>query len=166
MPFIIEFILLVGLFLVLPVLIFRGAPFIATDKRKVQRIVALVKPKAGERAADLGSGDGRLVIALAQQGIEVHGYEVNPLLVAWSRYRIRRAGLAERAFIHQQSYWHIPLADFDVITMFGAGGKMMVRLAEKFMRESKPGARLVSNGYELPSLTPTIRDRSLYLYQR
>ena len=61
------------------------------EESRVMAEVADVQP--GDRAVDLGSGDGRVVIALALRGAEAHGFEVNPILVAVSRRKIREQGL-------------------------------------------------------------------------
>ena len=96
----------------------RGAPFVPTHGARVERMIELSELKSGEKGADLGSGDGRIVIAMAKAGAIAHGYEINPFLVWWSRWKIRRAGLADRAFIHLGSFWGKNLSEFDAITLF------------------------------------------------
>ena len=102
------------------------------------------------KAADIGSGDGRIVIALARAGAVAHGYEINPLLVWWSRVKIRRAGLDGRAYIHRKNLWHTDFSSFDAVTVFGVF-HIMRRLETKLRRELKPGARAVSIGFEFPT---------------
>lgn len=85
------FVLCVTIFLAIPIA-FNGAPFLPTDRTKVRAIVSLARVKPGERAVDLGPGDGRLVVALARAGACTTGYEINPLLVLWLRFLIWRAG--------------------------------------------------------------------------
>ena len=81
-------------------LISGGSPFVTTHHAKARAIVRLAMPKdlpitKGLIGADLGSGDGRLAIALARAGVEeVHGYEINWLLVWYSRARVAKAGLS------------------------------------------------------------------------
>ena len=105
-----------------------GAPFVTTNHAKTRAIVQLVMDGAiagnGTKqnrliGADLGSGDGRLAIALARAGVaEVHGYEINWLLVQYSRARVAKAGLADRVTIHWQSMWDVNLSHCDVVTMY------------------------------------------------
>ena len=71
--------LLFAIFMILPLII--GAPYVPTAEERVAKMVSLVKVKPHEKAADLGSGDGRIVIALALSGAEAHGYEVSLPLV-------------------------------------------------------------------------------------
>lgn len=160
------FLFLLALLLVLPVWLWRGAPFVPTDPGKINRLVRLARVKPGERAADLGSGDGRLVIALAQAGATAHGLEANPFLVWWSRYLIRRLGLHERASVVQKNFWHCDLAPYSLVVVFGVGGKMMAELERKLELELAPGARVISNGFPFPTWPVAARDGSLYLYRQ
>src|SRR3990167_6554218 len=70
--------------------IFWGAIYVPTGRTKIKKIIELANIKPGDRAVDLGSGDGRLVIALAKSGGESHGYEINPWLVRLARKNIRQ----------------------------------------------------------------------------
>src|SRR3989344_2200622 len=96
-----EFVLV---FFTLPVIRSRGAPYIPSERDAIKNILELSKIKSGDKAADLGSGDGRLIIAFAKKGIEAHGYEVSPILVMWARFRISILGLSNKAFVHRKSF--------------------------------------------------------------
>ena len=78
----------------------RGAIYDPSSRAEADVMARIAEVRPGEKAADLGSGDGRVVCALARAGAEAHGYEINPVLVLISRRNIRREGLAGRAFIH------------------------------------------------------------------
>ncbi|OGL72931.1 hypothetical protein A3E39_03440 [Candidatus Uhrbacteria bacterium RIFCSPHIGHO2_12_FULL_60_25] len=143
----------------------RGAPYLPTKKDGVAKMVALARVGHGMKAADLGSGDGRIVIALAKTGAEAHGYEVNPFLVWWSRRKIRAAGVADRAFIHRKSFWSTSFESFDAVTVFGIT-HIMKRLEKKLRRELRPNARVVSNGFVFPIWTPVTDDGCIYLYEQ
>ena len=142
----------------------RGAVFVASAPEKVTLMADLSGAGPGERAADLGSGDGRVVIALARRGAEAHGYEVNPVLVLVSRRNIRRAGLGGRAFVHWKSFWRADLSRFDVLTLF-QGSFIMRRLERKVRRELRPGARVVSDFWAFPTLSPETRTGTVYRYR-
>lgn len=130
--------------------IVRGAVYFPTKPANVEAIVRLAEIKSGEKAVDLGSGDGRIVIALARAGAEAHGYEINPLLVWRSRTAIRRAGLDGRAFVHWRSFWGVNLSDFSLVTAYGIP-YIMRSLERKLRRELRSGARVISNIYPFPS---------------
>jgi SAM-dependent methyltransferase len=129
----------------------RGAVYVPSSPEKALLLAELSGAAGGQRAADLGSGDGRVVIALARRGAEAHGFEVNPILVLLARRNIRRAALQERAFIHWKSFWRADLSGFDVITLF-QGSFVMRRLEAKVRRELAPGARVVSDYWGFPTL--------------
>ena len=131
----------------------RGAIYDPSSANETRMIADLADVQRGEKAADLGSGDGRVVIALALKGAESHGYEVNPVLVLISRRNIRMAGLAGRAFIHWGSFWRKDLSRYQLITVFQVGF-VMARLEAKLSRELAPGARVVSHYWRFPGSEP------------
>lgn len=155
------FLAILAILFLLP--IFQGAPFIPTDKKKLPTIIKLAGIKSGQKIVDLGSGDGRLVIALAKAGAEAHGYEINPFLVWWSRYKIKRAGLKEKAFVHQKGFWRANLQPFDLVVLFGIG-HIMEKLEKKLKKELKPGAKVVSNCFTFPNWQHSIKEGPILLY--
>jgi cyclopropane fatty-acyl-phospholipid synthase-like methyltransferase len=143
----------------------RGAPFVLTGSRKLRTMIDLANIQPGEKAVDLGSGDGRIVIAFAKAGAEAHGYEINPFLVLWSRYRINRAGLSGRAFVYWRDFWRVDLASFNVIAVFGMV-HVMGPLERKLRRELRPGSRVVSNTFTFPRWTRSSGGGGVYLYEQ
>ena len=142
----------------------RGAIYVSSTREKTLLIAELSGVVPGERAADLGSGDGRVVIALARRGAETHGFEVNPVLVLLSRRNVRRAGLQGRAFIHWKSFWRADLSRFDVLTLF-QGSFVMRRLEAKVRKELAPGARVVSDYWGFPAMTPESVHGTVFCYR-
>ena len=143
----------------------RGAPFVPTGSRTVKTMIDLANIQPDEKVADLGSGDGRIVIAIARVGAEAHGYEINPFLVLWSRYRINRAGLSRRAFVHWRDIWRVDFASFKVITVFGMV-HIMGPLERKLRRELRPGSRVVSNRFTFPCWPHSSKEGRVYLYDQ
>lgn len=143
--------LLVAMFLTL-LFIFpmaRGAVYVPSKPGAIAAMIKLGRVKKGRKVAELGCGDGRVVVALAQTGAEVHGYEINPLLVWRAKRAVRRAGLQGRAFIHLKSYWEVDLGVYDVITVYGIT-YIMKALGHKLRQELRPGSRVVSNYFTFP----------------
>lgn len=135
-----------------------------TKNESVQRIVVLAKVHKGQKAADLGSGDGRIVIELAKAGAEAHGYEINPLLVCWSRWKIYRTGLSGKAFIHWKDFWLENLSRYDVITIYGIT-YIMQKLEKKLQKELKKNARVVSYIFKFPNWTCFSSKQNIYIYR-
>src|SRR5918995_2787563 len=72
------------------------APFVPTPHEVVNRMLELAQIKQGDVLYDLGSGDGRIVVAAAKQfGIRAVGFEIDPGLVKESRQFVKQAGLEE-----------------------------------------------------------------------
>lgn len=142
-----------------------GAPYVPSSDAKIREMLRLAAIKPGERVADFGSGDGRVVMAFANAGAEAHGYEINPILVWWSRRKIRTAGLAARARIHYQSFWRVDAGDFDIITVFGIS-HIMPALARKLRGELASGARVLSNAFTLPNWPPAAAADGVYRYDQ
>ena len=116
-----------------------GAIFFPTSTRNVEMMLGMASLHGGERIADLGSGDGRIVIACARHGIHAEGYEINPILVYSSRRAIRRAGLEKLATVHWKSFWRADLAPFDAIFVYGIP-YIMADLRKKLEHELRPGS--------------------------
>jgi cyclopropane fatty-acyl-phospholipid synthase-like methyltransferase len=142
---------------------FRGAPYAPTDKKGIDIMVKLADIKPGDKAVDIGSGDGRLVTALARAGAQVEGYEINPLLVLFSRQRIIKAELTDKATIIKKSIWEADYSPYNVVLLFGIP-YIMKRLTEKFEAELKPGTRIVSNRFTIPGWKPVKSENNIYLY--
>src|SRR5258708_2163177 len=95
-----------------------GPVFIPTKNIDLEMMIKLAEIKPGDKVADLGSGNGKVIIALAQRGIEAHGYENSPSLVLSSRWRIHKLGLTKKAHIHWQDFWNVDFSQYDVIMMY------------------------------------------------
>ncbi|MBI5654524.1 methyltransferase domain-containing protein [Candidatus Uhrbacteria bacterium] len=146
-------------------LVLSGAPYIPTKKAGLEKIMACCGDVSGRKALDIGSGDGRIVIALARAGAEAHGVEINPLLVWWSRYNIRRAGLSGKAFIHRHNLWNFDCSGYQVVTLFGIT-HIMKRLEKKLRRELKPGARVVSIAFKFPTWPVAQKNEVVYAFDQ
>lgn len=152
-----------GFIIFLLMTIVKGAPFMISGKNPIRRIIKILEIKPGQKAADLGSGDGRIVIAMARAGAIAHGYEINPFLVWWSRRKIAREGLSGKAFIHQKSFWNENFSSFDFISIYGIG-YIMKDLEEKLQRELPVGAKVAANAFEFPTWKYAKRDNGVFLY--
>lgn len=161
--YLLALIFLLGIFGIILYAMAYGAPYAALAQNRIDTMKDLLKLKKGQKMVDLGSGDGRIVMAFARAGIESHGYEINPVLVMISRIRIRRAGLEKKAFIHFKDFWVTNLADFDAVTLYGIA-HIMKRLESKLKKELKPGSKVVTNYFKFPSLKPIQTRNKVLLY--
>lgn len=143
----------------------RGPFFVPTRRKHISRIIDMLAVRPDEKIVDLGSGDGRLLIAIAKAGGEAHGFEHNPLLVWRSRQNAKRAGLADKIFVYQGNFWAADISRYDAAVIYGIP-YIMQRLEEKLRTELKSGARVVSYSFSFPNWKPVKSDRHVYLYQK
>lgn len=127
-------------------------------------MIELAEPKPDEKGVDLGSGDGRIVIAFANHGVGMHGFELNEDLLRLSEKNIKSANL-NNAFVKNKNFWDVDLSGFDIITIYPMPD-VMEALVEKLEREIRPGARVLTNYYPLPNRIPKKTKDNIYLYIR
>jgi cyclopropane fatty-acyl-phospholipid synthase-like methyltransferase len=141
-----------------------GALYIPTDRKMVETMLDAAELHAGDRLVDLGSGDGRLLIAAAKRGIAAKGYEINPLLVWSTRRKIRAEGVEQLATVAWKDFWRADLSPYSVVTVFGIG-HIMAPLERKLERELAPGSRVVANLFTFPNWKGEKRN-GVFRYER
>lgn len=139
-------------------------PYVPSTEEKVNLMLELAEVKAGMKTADLGSGDGRVVIAFAQAGALAHGFEISHERVKLAVKNIQEAGLKNKAFIHHRDFWTASLANFDVITLYGITS-IMGRLEKKLEKELKIGAKVISNVFTFPHWKAELSIQGVYVYR-
>lgn len=146
-----------------------GAPFVPLEPEVVDRIMDMAKIQPREIFYDLGSGDGRLVIAAALRGAKAYGVEIDPFRVWYSRLCIFIFGLSTQAHIIQKSFLDVDLSKADIITTYLLQ-ETNDKLYPKLIKEIRPNTRLVSAAFNFPKLKPVKIDPRgpiygpLYLY--
>ena len=123
-------------------------PFVITPTNVVSAMLELAKVGDGDRLIDLGSGDGRIVLAAAQRGAVGIGIEIDASLVQRSRESARRLKLEDRATFVTQDLFDTDFSNADVVTLYLLPD-VNKRLAPKLLSTLKPGARIVSHDYDL-----------------
>src|SRR5579863_4493644 len=112
----------------------------------------------GDVVYDLGSGDGRIVIAAAKKyGARGVGIELDSDLIKQSIKNARKAGVADKVRFVQADFFKTDLSDATVVTMF-LSQSVNLRLEPKLKRELKPGTRIVSHRFEMPKDWPPEKD--------
>src|SRR5690349_22164276 len=128
----------------------KPAPYIRTPDEVVERMLTLAHIGAEDLVLDLGSGDGRIVIAAARRfGARAVGVERDAELVALSRKNAQAAGVADRVRFLQDDVLTVPLSQASVVTAYLLPD-LMWKLRSRFMAELRPGTRVVSHAFDMP----------------
>jgi hypothetical protein len=130
-------------------------PLYLTNMATDRRLAELLPNRPGLMMADLGSGLGGTLIALAGQRPEqhFHGFETAPVpfLLAWLLARLRRR---RNVCFHYRSLWKADLSGYDVVYCF-LSPVPMAALFDKAKQEMKPESLFISNSFTVPGHRPT-----------
>ncbi|HEX5092284.1 MAG TPA: class I SAM-dependent methyltransferase [Burkholderiales bacterium] len=125
----------------------RDVVWVPTSQALVNKMLDMAQVTPRDFVMDLGSGDGRTVIAAAKRGAHALGIEYNPDMVELSKENAKAAGVAERAEFMKADLFETDLSKATVITMFLLPD-INVKLRPKIL-ELKPGTRVVSNTFSM-----------------
>jgi SAM-dependent methyltransferase len=131
-----------------------GGPFVPTPWPIVDEMLKLAEIRPTDVVYDLGSGDGRFVIAAAKRhGARGVGIELNGDLVVYSRAQAELDGLADRVRFVEGDVLKADFRDATVVTMYLLP-RLVVQLVPKLRSELAPGARIVAHDYALEPWRP------------
>ena len=129
-------------------------PDVRTPPEVVVEILRLARVGPADTVYDLGSGDGRIVIAAARDfGARGVGVELDPDLVAESARNARRAGVAGRARFLLQNIFETDISEATVVTLY-LSPDLNLRLRPKLLSQLKPGSRIVSHDFPIGDWQP------------
>lgn len=126
--------------------------WVPTSQSQVDSMLDLAKVTRKDYVIDLGSGDGRTVIAAARRGARAMGVEFNAELVELSRHNAREAGLADRASFVRSDIFESDFSKATVITLFLLP-ELNLRLRPALLSLAA-GTRIVSNTFTMDDWLP------------
>jgi hypothetical protein len=129
--------------------------WIPTSYPLVDKMLDLAGVTASDFLIDLGSGDGRTVIAAAKRGAKALGIEYNPEMVELSRRNAAKEGLADKAEFIEGDVFEADFSKATVITLFLLP-ELNLRLRPKIL-DMTPGVRVVSNSFDMDDWMPEKR---------
>jgi SAM-dependent methyltransferase len=121
--------------------------WVPTPQSLVDEMLDIAKVTSRDYVIDLGSGDGRTVIAAAKRGARAQGIEYNPDMVALSQRNAVKEGVSERVSFIQADLFESDFSKATVITMFLLPD-INLKLRPKIL-DLKPGTRVVSNTFTM-----------------
>jgi len=128
-------------------------PDVRTPPEVVTEILRLARVGPDDVVYDLGSGDGRIVIAAARDfGARGVGIELDPDLVAESLRNARRARVADRTRFLQQDIFEADVSEATVVTLY-LSPEVNLRLRPKLLA-LPPGSRIVSHDFPIGDWKP------------
>jgi SAM-dependent methyltransferase len=129
----------------------RVAPVAVTPSRIVDEMLKLTDVGPGDFVVDLGSGDGRLVIAAVRQFGASGGFgvDISEGAVAFANAKAVEAGVADRVRFLLGDLFSTDIRRATVVTLY-LFPAAMPRLRTKLLAELEPGTRVVSHDFPLP----------------
>ena len=119
--------------------------WVPSPRSVVEKMLTMAQVTEKDTVVDLGSGDGRIVIAAARRGARALGIEYNPDLVAYATRAAEREGVSGRASFVQADVFQSDFSQASVVTMF-LTSEIIEKLQPKLLA-LKPGTRIVSNTF-------------------
>lgn len=137
-----------------------GGPYVPTPQRVVDAMLGMAGVTDRDYVIDLGSGDGRIVIAAAQKyGARGKGYDIDDELIERSNAAVRKLKLEQRVRFEQRDVLKADIREATVITLYLLPEMMRV-LRARLLSELRPGTRIVSHDFDFGDWKP---ERTLQL---
>ena len=129
-------------------------PYVQTPPLVVRRMLQMAEVTAKDVLWDLGSGDGRIVIAAATRfGARGVGYEIDRVLIRESRVLARKAGVAARAKFMEKDLFALAFAEPTVVTLYLLP-EFNMKLRPLLLSQMRPGSRVVSHEWDMGDWRP------------
>jgi SAM-dependent methyltransferase len=143
--------------------------FVPTPEDVVEAMLRLADVGANDIVYDLGSGDGRIVIAAATRfGARGVGIDLDPKLVAQATANAQKAGVAERVRFVEADIFEADISNATVVTLYLLTS-INERLRPKLLRDLRPGTRIVSHQFRMGDWQPdreiVVDYRPLFLWR-
>jgi SAM-dependent methyltransferase len=134
--------------------------------KDVDNVMELADLRPGEKFCDLGCGEGKVVVAAANQGAKAVGYEISILLYVIAK--IRSWFSKGKVEIKFRDFWLVDLSDMDVVFFFLIP-RIFPKMKEKLERELKPGSRVITyvwpmKGWKEERIIKRAKGPAIYLY--
>jgi hypothetical protein len=126
--------------------------WVPTPQELVEKMLDMAQVTPQDIVMDLGSGDGRNIIAAAKRGARAIGVEYNPEMVALSRRLAKEAGVSDKATFIEGDMFEADVSKATVLALFLLPTNLD-KLAPKFLA-LKPGTRIVNNTFSVTGWEP------------
>ena len=125
------------------------APYVASSGEVVDAMLGLASLRPDDFVIDLGSGDGRILIAAARSnGAHGLGVDIDPARIAEADANARAAGVTGLVTFRREDLFQTPLAQADLLTLY-LTQEVNLRLRPRILAQMRPGTRVVSNEFNM-----------------
>lgn len=129
-------------------------PYVPTPHEVVREMLEVAGVDSTDLLYDLGSGDGRIVVAAARdRGARGLGVDLNPDRVAEGIRNARRAGVEDRTEFRQGDLFELDLSPASVVTLYLLTD-VNRRLRPQLLEQLRPGTRVVSHAFDMGDWEP------------
>jgi SAM-dependent methyltransferase len=135
----------------------KDVPWVATPPALVEKMLDLARVSADDYVIDLGSGDGRTVVAAAKRGARALGVEFNPRLIEVSERAAAKVDVTDRVSFVQADLFEFDFSAATVLMLFLMPENLR-KLTPKFSALA-PGSRIVTNRFAIDGWCPDERVR-------
>lgn len=131
----------------------KDVPYVPTPEGIVEAMLDLARVGPNDVVYDLGSGDGRIVIAAARRGARGVGIDIDPERIREANANAKKAGVTNKVKFIEGNLFDADIADATVVTMYLLTD-VNLKLRPKLMAELKPGTRIVSQTFDMGEWEP------------
>lgn len=128
-------------------------PFYPSSTKKLSLIKDFVKLNKDDNFIDIGSGDGRIIIWAAKQGLQAEGIEFNPFLTLLTKLKIFINRLSSRAKVFNKDFNNHDYSKYNIAYLY-IFREHMDLILPKLQKEMRPGSVIVTNTFKFSNLTP------------
>ncbi|XP_037952800.1 ATP synthase subunit C lysine N-methyltransferase [Teleopsis dalmanni] len=127
-------------------------PYVPATTEQIGNVLKFLPKNNSSKLLDIGSGDGRIVIAAAKHGLHAEGVELNPWLVYFSRLSAFRMGVSKQTRFFCKDLWKFNIKSYNYVVIFGV--EQMMKDIEKKLVAEATDAKVIACRFPMPHLKP------------
>jgi len=141
--------------------------YVPTPYAIVEEMLNIANAGPGDYLIDLGSGDGRIVIAAAKRGAYGHGVELDPKRIREAELNAAKAGVSDKVLFLKENIYETDFSRATVITLY-LFPTINIKLRPFLLEKMKPGTKIVSHDFSMDEWKPDkhirIGNHSVFLW--
>jgi SAM-dependent methyltransferase len=140
-------------------------PYVPTPQNVVEKMLDMANVGPGDYVIDLGSGDGRIVIAAAKRGAFGHGVDIDPVRIKEASENAKKAEVENKVLFVQDNIFSTDFSRASVVTMYLLNS-VNLQLRSHLLGRLKPGTRIVSHNFDMGDWKPdnNVREETSNIY--